>query len=108
MCAAGVPDGPLSLALRLRDMDGNFNLDLLGLRQLVKNFRCPAQPPACTAGSNQVALFADPDYGGACVVLGSGAFTTINNLGANNAESIQVGSGMLATLYDNPDLHRTE
>ena len=103
MCAAGVPDGPLSLALRLRDMDGNFNLDLLGLRQLVKNYRCPAQPPACTAGSNQVALFADPDYGGACVVLGSGAFTTINNLGANNAESIQVGSGMLATLYDNPD-----
>ena len=104
LCAAGVPDGPLSLALRLRDMDGNYNLDLPGLRQLVKNFQCPAQPPACTAGTNQVALFANPDYGGACVILGSGAFTTINNLGTNNAELIQVGSGMLATLYDNSDL----
>ncbi len=104
LCSAGVPDGPLTLALRLRDKDGNYNLDLPGLRQLIKNYPCPVQPPACTAGVNQVALFAEQDYGGACVVLSSGAFTTINNLGDNNAESIQVGANVLATLYRNADL----
>jgi len=104
LCADNVPDGPVSLALRLRDKDGNYNLDLPGLRQLMKNYPCPAKPPVCTPTSNQVALFADPDYQGACVVMGNGSYTSISNLGANNAESIQVGAGVLATLYDKADL----
>jgi hypothetical protein len=104
LCSAGVPDGPISLALRLRDEDGNYNLDLPGLRHLLKNYTCPAQPPICTADVNQVALFAEQDYGGACAVLSSGSYNTINNLGDNNAESIQVGANVLATLYINADL----
>ena len=104
LCAAGVPDGPVSLALRLRDQDGNYNLELPGLHQIMKNYRCPVLPPACTAGPNQIALFADRDYQGKCVLLENGTVTTINVVGSDNAELIQVGDNVLATVYANTDL----
>jgi len=106
LCSLGIPDGPLSLALRLRDSSGNVSLDLPGLRQIIKEYSCPSQPPACTPSSTQVALFAETAYGGACTIFNPGTYsgsTTLGAVGSNNAASIMVGSSVLATLYSAED-----
>jgi hypothetical protein len=101
LCAAGVPDGPLGLALRIFDKDGNVASGFPGLRQVVNNAGCPPPPP-CTPNDNQVALFADPDYSGACVLLNTGTYSSGAALGAvgdNNTASIRVGANVRARLY---------
>ncbi len=107
LCTSSVPDGPVDLALRLRDQANNQTFNLPGLRHLTKNYACPPPPPACAPTANQVALFSDPDYSGACTLFSSGAYTTTASLGvvgADNATSIQVGANVLATLYSDSNL----
>ena len=107
LCADGVPDGPVSLALELRDQDGNWSSTLPGLRHLIKNYTCPTPPPACTPDANQVAIYARPDYLGECVLLGTGSYpfaTSLGSLGNDNAESIRTGANVRATLYMNENL----
>ena len=45
LCAAGIPDGPATLALKVYDYEGN-QTPLLGPRNIFKNFACTAAPPA--------------------------------------------------------------
>ncbi|HEX7976498.1 MAG TPA: M23 family metallopeptidase, partial [Anaerolineales bacterium] len=107
MCASQVPDGPVGLALRISDADGYRMSGLPGLKQITKSYACPPPPPACTPNESQAALFARPDFQGACVVLGAGEYTTtasMNPLGVGKAESIQVGAKTQATLYAGPGL----
>jgi hypothetical protein len=101
LCADGVPDGPVSLALSIADKGGNVTTGLPGLRHFIKNYTCPAPPPGCTPADNQAALFAEPDFGGTCVVLGAGDQTNLGSLGVDNAASIQVGKNAWATTYAN-------
>lgn len=104
MCAANVPDGPLSLALEIRDLANNFAPNLPGLRHISKNYTCPP-PPSCSPGANQIALFADPDYQGTCILLGTGNYashTSLGSLGGDNAASILVGANVQATLFTSP------
>jgi hypothetical protein len=106
LCADQVPDGPVSLALKIRDIDGNQNLNFPGLRTITKHYTCPP-PQTCNPGSNQAALYADPNYGGNCILLGSGVYTTsasLGSLGKDNAASIRVGSNVIATLYSGNNL----
>lgn len=101
MCAQSVPDGPVSLALEIRDNEGNQALGLPGLTHVVKQFACPP-PPSCSPNANQVALFAGPDYTGACVVLGQGEYpdsTGFAAVGNDNVESVKVGTNISATLF---------
>ena len=102
MCQDDVPDGPISLALEIQDNLGNQALGLPGLRHVIKNYSCPP-PPSCEPGEDQIALFADPDYGGSCVDLGTGDHTSISlaELGSDNASAIKVGSNVAATLFMN-------
>jgi hypothetical protein len=107
VCSSQVPDGPLSLSLEIRDLDGNYASGLPGLRHVLKQYECPPPTPACTPNSDQVAMFAGPDYSGACLTLGSGDYSGASGMGAlgvNNAASILVGANVLASLYDNDDL----
>jgi hypothetical protein len=102
MCTSQAPDGPISLALEIRDKAMNQAPGLPGLTHFTKSFECPAAPPACVPASNQVALFAGSDFQGQCIVLGAGSYTTAASLGAlgeNNTVSIQVGAQAQATLY---------
>lgn len=102
LCAAGVPDGPVSLAVRLQDINGNVTPGLTGLRHFIKHAECEAPAPTtCTPGTNQVALFADADYRGECMLFGEGNYdsASLGALGDNNAEAIQVGANVQATLY---------
>ena len=103
MCSANVPDGPVSLAIKAMDMDGN-QAYLLGLRHVTKNYTCAVPPPpACEPGANQVALYASPNFTGACRLYGIGDYANIDNLGNNEVESIQVGGNVKAALYSRLD-----
>lgn len=102
MCSQNLPNGPVSLALRIWDKQGNMTLGLPGLTHFTKNYTCPPPPPACTPTQDQVALFADPNFKGACVVLGAGDYASsslLSPLGDDNAESVKIGENVLATIY---------
>lgn len=102
VCASNVPDGPITLALEIRDNAGNPTPDLPGLRQISKNFTCPQPPPACIPGNDQVSLYANPDFEGACTTLGIGNYasgSSFGTVGGDNVESILVGANVKASLF---------
>lgn len=107
LCADQVPDGPVSLALELQDKSQNLSRNLPGLRHFTKNFTCQPPPPACIQDANQVAIFAGPDFSGACSLFAAGAYTTtasLGTLGNDTAASIQVGANVQATLFMDSNL----
>jgi murein DD-endopeptidase MepM/ murein hydrolase activator NlpD len=107
MCAGQVPDGPISLALEIRDRASNQTPGLPGLTHFSKNFACTPPPPACVPGASQIALFDQKDYRGECVVLGTGNYqgpSSLGTLGDNSIVSIQVGANVQATLYQDASL----
>lgn len=108
LCSAGVPDGPFALTVRIFDREGS-QASGIPVVQLIKNHTCgsavpPVVTPSCVPGANQVALFALPDYLGACQTysLSSSGYpaSQLGAVGDNQAASIQVGSGVRAILYD--------
>jgi len=70
----------------------------------VRRFRIePYVPPQCNPNSDQIALYADTGFGGACVTLGIGEYPSPGNLGSvgnDNAESIRVGGNVQVILYE--------
>jgi murein DD-endopeptidase MepM/ murein hydrolase activator NlpD len=106
VCDSGAPDGPVSLALKAWDNEGNLSLGYPGLTHLIKNYDCQPPPPACAPGINQVGIYSDTDFRGACLKLNLGDYansTGFASLGEDNVESLQVGSNVIATLYSDPD-----
>ncbi|RMF48070.1 MAG: hypothetical protein D6755_04335, partial [Anaerolineae bacterium] len=102
MCAAGVPDGPLSIALTLEDNAHNPGAPLSGLRHIFKRYACPTPPPSCQPAANQVALFSGPNYTGACTLLSVGDYAqgaSLGALGGGKVTSAQPGSDVLLTLF---------
>jgi len=104
LCSANIPDGPVSLALRVWDVEGNQSATPLGIRNILKTFSCTAAnpPPPCTITVDQVALFAGSNFTGACQVLGVGDYpngAALGQVGGNNAASIQVGANVSASLF---------
>ena len=107
VCSDRVPDGPVSLSMEIRDVEGNLAAGLPGLRHFVKQFDCGVPQPACLPNPDQVALFTKTGYTGECVLLGSGDYKgsgELGNVSNNEAESILVGSNVYATLYNDDDL----
>ncbi len=107
LCAQNVPDGPISLALEIRDNDGNMAAGLPGLRHVIKEYQCPDPQPVCSPEPNQIVLYSEADFQGTCTVLEHSGnptlFYTLGTVGVNEATSLQVGSNSLATLFDNTD-----
>ena len=100
-CSAEVPEGPVNLALRLIDNQGNQTPGFPGLRGVVKEYDCPP-PPTCTPNADQVALFEEINYGGDCQILDTGIYLdpiSFSSVGDNNTESILTGSNVMATIY---------
>jgi murein DD-endopeptidase MepM/ murein hydrolase activator NlpD len=112
LCTLGLPNGPVDVAFYAWDYEGNRSPEPLGVRTVLNRSNCAPPPPTCTITSNQVALFSQPNYQGACVVLGVGSYGSAGSFGPvgdNATASILVGSGVRALLYDLPDYQgRTE
>jgi len=103
VCSIGLPNGPLDVAFYAWDFEGNRSPEPLGVRTVLNRSNCAPPPPPCTPGSNQVALFSQPDYQGTCTVLGVGDYSKADRFGSvgdNTVASIRVGSGVRALLYD--------
>ncbi len=110
LCAAGseIPDGPLSFALLLWDVEGNQSVGLQGLTHVVKNFSCSnnTPPPPCVPAASEVALYSGKDFTGVCKVYPTGDYknaTAMNGFAANDAESIMVGSSAQVTVWAKSD-----
>lgn len=60
-------------------------------------------PGPCNPGADQAALYAGPNYSGACVTLNIGGYPDpgyLGPLGNDNAESVRVGSNVQAMLCE--------
>lgn len=101
MCSAGIPDGPISLALRVWDVEGNQTTGLLGLRGVVKNYRCSAATVThiCEPAANQIALYTGTYYSGTCKVYSAGDYATMSGISASDAASVLVGSGAQISMW---------
>ncbi|MEN6410564.1 MAG: pre-peptidase C-terminal domain-containing protein [Anaerolineaceae bacterium] len=103
LCAAGISSGPVSLALRIWDNDGNVSEGLPGLRQVLNSAACPANSIPATASvpnSDQVTLFSEPNYQGNYVKLDIAEYlgNELYPVEDNDAASILIGSGVQAVL----------
>jgi murein DD-endopeptidase MepM/ murein hydrolase activator NlpD len=105
LCSANVPDGPVSLSLRLVDNVNNA-ITYNSLVTFLKNYNCPlptpAPPAACSPSSNQVALFSGDNFRGDCVIKDVGNYAAGSDLspvGDDRAISIRVGANVQATLF---------
>ena len=112
VCAAGIPDGPFGLAVRIWNIAGNWAGPYTGVRQLINNAGCggtaPVFVPACLPAADEVALYSEPNFGGVCKKYPAGKYNTaaLAPLGDNSAASIQVGANVHAVLFDlNDDLN---
>lgn len=100
LCAANIPDGPVSVALRIFDKAGNQSEGLAGLKHFIKQYTCPTTTtPPCNPTSDQVAIFSEVDYQGTCSVFSIGTYTDLGAVGTQNAASILIGSNVVATLF---------
>ena len=109
-CDYGIPDGPVSVALRLSDIRGNITPGLPGLRHVTKNYDChpPTEPPACQPASDQIALFSEINYRGDCQTLGVGEYldsTAFPEVGENNTRSLLVGPDVWVELFSEANFH---
>ena len=107
LCAAGIPNGPVDIALRVWDNHGNVTIQPQGLRTVLKKYNCPAAAPTCTLTENKIILYSQPNFEGSCrEYLWNGDIsvpdlaTGGSPVGSNNTQSIRVGSNVRAVLYD--------
>ncbi|MEW6505629.1 MAG: peptidoglycan DD-metalloendopeptidase family protein [Chloroflexota bacterium] len=108
LCAAGIPNGPVDIALRVWDNHGNVTIQPQGLRTVIKKYTCPAAAPACTLNDNKIILYSQPNFQGSCrEYLWNGEISVPDlasggsPVGSNNTQSIRVGANVRAVLYDN-------
>ncbi|NPV76313.1 MAG: peptidoglycan DD-metalloendopeptidase family protein [Anaerolineae bacterium] len=109
LCQVGVPDGPFLLSLAVRDQAGRVSLGMPGQRLLEKNYNCNPEPTPqpCIPGPQQAALFTGPNYQGACQLFDLGDYpngTALSAVGNDEAESVQVGSGVMVLAYTGENL----
>jgi murein DD-endopeptidase MepM/ murein hydrolase activator NlpD len=110
LCSAKVPDGTFFLSLVVTDKAGKTSLDNTALTELTKSYACPADPPVCTPGENQVALTSEINYQGSCQLLDIGKYANLSDLDAIKADqtsSVQLGSGVSLLLYPETDFGGT-
>ncbi len=106
LCAASaqIPDGPIALAVRLWDVEGNQSVGYSGFTGVVKNYSCSdaPPPPVCNPASDEVALFSNPYYSGTCKVYKVGDYVnpaSMKGFAGEDAASVLVGSNAQVTLW---------
>ena len=103
MCKDGVPNGPVSIALKIRDNAGNFSSGLPGLTHIIKNFNCPSDLIQCVPGADQISIYSSRDFQGSCQVLEIGGYANLPLEMDNNIESIKVGTNVIGEVFGGTD-----
>ena len=106
LCAAEIPDGTFFLSLVVTDKAGKISLENTALTELTKSYACPANPPVCTPGENQVALTSEINYQGECQLLDIGKYAdlgALETIQGDETSSVQLGSGVSLLLYPEVD-----
>ncbi|HNR02752.1 MAG TPA: peptidoglycan DD-metalloendopeptidase family protein [Anaerolineaceae bacterium] len=109
LCALRVPNGKFSLGLVVTDKAGNISKPQ-GVMDVVKKYDCPPLPPVCTPAADEVALHNDTEYQGSCQLLKMGEYADLAGLEqvkGDQALSIQVGAGVSAMVYGEPNFAGT-
>ncbi len=103
LCAAEIPDGPLTIGLDIWDVNGNVAYTPGGAHKITKSYICP---PPCAPASGQVAIYAHASYSGTCAVHGPGLYADAAAMGLPNdsLSSLKVGSNARAILCGDIDL----
>jgi murein DD-endopeptidase MepM/ murein hydrolase activator NlpD len=101
MCSAGIPDGPVSLAIKLWDVEGNQTTGLVGLRGIVKNYRCTpiTVVHACQPTKDQVALYTTENYSGTCKIYNTGDYSSMSGIAGSDVASVLVGSNVQISMW---------
>jgi hypothetical protein len=99
MCNLNVPDGPVSLALKIRDQAGNYSTGLPGLTHIIKSYNCSQTVIPCTPGPNQISVHTSSDFQGFCRLFDVGEYSEISPTYDINIESIQTGSNVVAEVF---------
>jgi murein DD-endopeptidase MepM/ murein hydrolase activator NlpD len=100
MCAAGLPDGPLSVTFKATDTSGHTS-PISDVHTFIKDYTCP--PP--TPDPDQVLICTSPNYVN-CAAFGIGKYASgdakhpMDPIPDASAYSIRVGANVQATLYD--------
>jgi murein DD-endopeptidase MepM/ murein hydrolase activator NlpD len=104
LCDANLPNGPIDLAVKIIDFEGNPISTVSNPKTFINNAPCSQLPPPnCNPNENQVALFTQKDYQGTCKIFEVGDYGFAANLGIvgeNNVESLLIGNNVRAILYD--------
>ncbi len=104
LCDASLPNGPIDIAVKIIDLEGNQITTVNNPRTIVNNAPCKQlPPPTCAPSDTQVALFTGKNYQGTCKLYNVGDYTNPSSLGTgmnDNVESILVGVNVRALLYD--------
>lgn len=100
ICSANLQNGLIDLGVVVWDYEGNVSIPQ-GVRSLVKNYSCtPVPPAACSPTADQISIYSEPNYSGACKKLGplSSAYSSssFSPVGAKDIASIQVGANVRA------------
>jgi len=109
LCEARIPNGKFSLALVVTDRAGNVS-KAQGKMELTKRYDCPPLPPVCTPAADEVALHNDIEFQGSCQLLKLGDYADLSGLEqvkSDQALSIQVGAGVSAMVYSEPNFAGT-
>jgi murein DD-endopeptidase MepM/ murein hydrolase activator NlpD len=110
LCQAGIPNGKFKLSLQVTDSGGaTSSLDAAAVN-LDKEYSCTNEPPVCTVGENQAALFSAPDYQGSCQLLEIGEYGDLSGqpIGDNNTRSVELGSNVSMLLYTDTSFGGTQ
>ena len=85
--------------------DPDLGNDSIGNDQ-VSSAKVEQRSSPCNSNTDQIALYADTNYGGDCITLDNGNYPNpshLGSLGNDDAESVKVGSNVQATLCENDD-----
>lgn len=111
LCDSQIPDGPVFLAIRVKDKAGKISADNTGMVEVSKEYACEPLPPVCTPATTQVALHTENDFQGSCQLLEIGEYANLSVFSPSyldNVKSIQVGSAISVVVYPDIDFGGTQ
>jgi len=107
LCQFDLPDGQVELAVSATDVRGKTVDTKHAPVQITKQFDCDNQPPACQPGSEQIALYTEPNYRGRCALVETGDYygmIYVDGIENDEVSSLLVGEKVYAILYESTNL----